>query len=159
MTDSEFLDLNYLAGFIDGEGTFGITKVRNGMAGGRSRYMPYFAIVNTNLNILECIRDMYSSGRKIQPMKTTLGTKQCWNLRLEGKSMLRLVNDVLPFLIIKKREAELLLAFMGTMGGLHSPKQKLSDNMMVVRETYYIGLRAIKKNPDMVVNIPLLTDV
>ena len=44
------MNLDYLAGFIDGEGTIGFTK-------GPTNMVPYISISNTNFNVLEEIKN------------------------------------------------------------------------------------------------------
>jgi len=154
-TIKETLDLRYLAGFIDGEGCIGIAKTKNGMAKGRPRYFPFIAIVNSNLGILKIIKHMYPKGRKIIEIKKTLGHKKIYNLRIDGNELINILEDIMPYLIDKKRQAELVLEFKKNMRKSHETKQILSKETMEIRENYYKTLRILKKNPTEA-NLPIL---
>lgn len=100
------IDKRYLAGFIDGEGCFNITRSRNVI-------YPRLMIANTNLDILKQIAKQYGgdiTSRKLGPKKW----KTFNNYRASWKIFRKIVYDVYPFLYIKKEQAKLCMDMLNT---------------------------------------------
>lgn len=97
----------YLAGLVDGEGTI---TVQNG---GKNLRM-LVIITNTNLEILNFVKDRY--GGFILKM-TNDGTRKrdCFNWRLVSKGAINFIKDIYPYLIIKKKHADLAIMFQKTV--------------------------------------------
>lgn len=95
------LNIEWLAGFIDGEGCFNICKNRTTLS-------PRLLIVNTNLEILQEIREKYGgdiTSRNLGPENWK--TFNC--LRIAGKNFKSLVPQLIPYLKLKKIQALLCL--------------------------------------------------
>lgn len=98
------LSKQYIAGFIDGEGCFNIAL---NPRGNRVPF-PRLLIVNTDLNILLQIQDQY--GGDITSRKNgKLNWKIFRQWRGSGKTFKKIVPEILPYLIIKKRQAEICM--------------------------------------------------
>ena len=96
----------WLAGFIDGEGCFNITRCR-------TTIYPRLLIVNTNLDILEEIKKRY--GGDITSRKNGKDNWKTFNsYRASCKAFKRIVSDVLPYLNLKKENALLCLEMLKT---------------------------------------------
>ncbi|MEK6883739.1 MAG: LAGLIDADG family homing endonuclease [Nanoarchaeota archaeon] len=99
----------YVAGLIDGEGT--ITVHHHGRKiGQKSQYLPFICIGNTNKQCLEFVQKYYYGH--ITTRKKRQDRKIAYDWNIEGyKRTNRLLNDILPFLQIKKRQAQLLIEY------------------------------------------------
>lgn len=101
----------YLAGLIDGEGTITL-HWRAPHGAGLSRML---SISNTYMPVLTWVQERY--GGKIRRQSYAANENQhdgyCWNV-YRRPDMERILRAVLPFLVIKKRHAELVLE-MGTL--------------------------------------------
>lgn len=97
------IDNKWLAGFIDGEGCFNITKCR-------TTIYPRLLIVNTNLNILKEIEKQYGGDISSRSIKDNW---KDFNLyRASYVSFRRIAKDVLPYLKLKKKQAILCLKML-----------------------------------------------
>lgn len=116
------IDLAYLAGIIDGEGTLTVThwdRKRRGKKKGIIKYLtPRLTISNTSMilmnesrRILEeicCVNVSKSNHVKKQKKHY----KQCYQFAVSGKpNILKVVNLILPYLKVKKKHGELLKEF------------------------------------------------
>ncbi|MBA7677125.1 hypothetical protein ES703_85373 [subsurface metagenome] len=101
------LTLEYIAGFVDGEGSFTILKI------GGNCYLPRFAISNTDLDVLEDIRKFLCISTKIYkryPKNSKWKIAYCLtaNSLDECKSIAMLLE---PYLRIKKGQAQIIMQY------------------------------------------------
>ncbi len=83
----------WLAGFIDGEGCFDISRTR-------TTIFPRLLIANTNIEILKAIKEKY--GGDITSRKLNENWKTFNLYRASWRIFKNIFNDVLPYLNIKK---------------------------------------------------------
>ena len=101
------LTLEYIAGFVDGEGSFTITKTHV------DSYRPQFSIGNTNLQILQNIRKFFRITTKLKttipknPRRATFYELAVSNLE-QCKSI---ACQLLPYLRIKQQQAAIIMQF------------------------------------------------
>ena len=96
----------YLAGFVDGEGCFNITRCRTWI-------LPRLLITNTNVDILKQIKGIY--GGDISSRKNGKDNWKVFNMyRASCKALKTIIKDILPYLILKREQAELCLEMMKT---------------------------------------------
>ena len=98
--------LNYFAGIVDGEGTIGVSKAKRNNKRGFA-YNPFFSITNTHLPMLEYIQK-HIGGRIVFLDDRTL----CYSLTFNSKVMKELLPELIPLLIIKREQAEIVLKFL-----------------------------------------------
>src|SRR5262249_44588612 len=105
-------DLAYTAGIIDGEGSIDIAPDKGGRR--QPRRLPVFVlrvhVASTDRVLLEYLTSIFHCGtirryEKKPPRKPTY----TWSLR--GNSALSLLRQVLPYLIIKARQARIAIKF------------------------------------------------
>lgn len=102
----------WLAGMIDGEGCVGLYKSKRGTITCR------LSIANTNLPSLICIADSIGSGYISAKNKDDPSEKVSYAYGLGDRRVLKAVlNKTLPYLKIKKPQAECLLQFLNTYTG------------------------------------------
>ena len=105
------MELAYIAGLFDGEGCVLISKT---MIEGYKyvRYFMYVSITNQDKRPLEEIKKIFGGivyFIKGNPNKKTWGCAYRWQVA-NGKAM-RFLKVIIPWLIIKKKEAELGILF------------------------------------------------
>lgn len=129
--DKQFL--SYLAGFVDGEGTIGVSRRK------RNRwfsYDSYLSISNTDIRVLSYIRERIGFG-SVRNKKATIshyGKKPCFSYFISNKNARTVIKVIVPYLIVKKEQAETVL-LMPKRGGTYTPESE-SDRRKL-QETAY----------------------
>jgi len=106
-------DWAYLAGIIDGEGSIGLHR-----DGRHNRMMPgpRLSIVNTDRKFFDWFIAKFALRTRNLPFRQTkshLGKRPVYRFKTCSRSeILRLLSGTLPFLIIKREQAESLLEFL-----------------------------------------------
>ena len=99
------LQIGYLAGIIDGEGSMGLYNCQ-----GRTHMKPWCTLNNTDLDMLETIQSWV--GGNIRALKLREGRKLAYELGFGRQvAILELLRLIEPFLISKKPQAQLLMAW------------------------------------------------
>ena len=114
------MDIKYLAGFFDGEGSISIIfrQYKNGARG----YQVLVQISNTNLSILEIFKEKF--GGQIRPLKKMMSQyKQAWLWRIVSRQALSFLEQIIPYLIIKTNQAILAISFQKSLRpqGINTP--------------------------------------
>jgi hypothetical protein len=123
------MDLSYLAGLVDGEGSICLNKVgRKGM----QNLHPQISITNTNKEILDWVGIIVGwgtvSGKPRMPRH-----KPAYNWRINGHLAIQFAKALLPYLRIKKIQATTLIEFEKTIQ-MKGHRHKLPDNIRLQRE-------------------------
>ncbi len=144
-------DWAWLAGFLDGEGYFGIKRGygKAKVAAKRGRYKPskfdvpqdgwvWFSprlVVNgTHLPSIELCAAMMQG--KVMTRKPQRHSK----MRLYGvevsarKKLVNILPNILPYLVVKKGEAELMHEFVNLPQGTGVDKQRLFERMVILSQ-------------------------
>lgn len=106
-------DKAYIAGLIDGEGCICIAKRKNGhfpKAGKPWYYQPIVTISNTDKRMLDFVVNRYK-GWITKPKPQKSHRKQIYSWFISGELMRSFLRDILPYLVIKRRQAEITLSF------------------------------------------------
>jgi len=104
------ITLDYLAGFIDGEGSFSIYKAKKRKV---EKIAIQFTvqIANTNLEILKMIQNQY--GGKIYLLKRkNKSWKPIWKLMWTGEKAISISILIKDKLIVRKKQAELMASIV-----------------------------------------------
>ena len=103
------LSLDYIAGFVDGEGCITLTKRpkkrKNGAV--HVEYQPVLVIANTNKAVLEEIRKVISGSIVTRPNQGN--RKRTYALRLGNRQCYKAMADLKDYLLIKRPQALLIL--------------------------------------------------
>jgi hypothetical protein len=128
-------DLAWAAGFIDGEGCVSLIKRRNG-----DGYLYYQA----NLNVpqidkapLDKLKEMF--GGNIRANKIIGNRRPSFTWTIHAASCRKALQEMLPYLIVKKKEALLLLS-------IDFDYTRLTDEKLMQRENVWAALRDHHKN-------------
>ena len=101
---------HYLAGFIDGEGSIAIYKHKDKRVQKGYTLHPRFEIANTNEEVLKAIKEVI--GGKIKSKPKYKGCKVVYCVEFQDYEQIkRALSIVSPFLIIKQKQAKLMIEF------------------------------------------------
>ncbi|HEY5631631.1 MAG TPA: LAGLIDADG family homing endonuclease [Nitrososphaeraceae archaeon] len=104
-------DKSYIAGFIDGEGSIFISCTKR-----KSKwldYSPMLCITNSNKEVLEWIKKMLDRGVITKSStRKNIKWKTCYSYIKNGVGLLPILNLIIPYLKVKKKQAELLRQFI-----------------------------------------------
>lgn len=102
---------SYLAGLIDGEGSLLIQRKRAGAGklckrGYQRRYL--LTISNTSKELLTTVKDSLGYGNLVEHGNHKQRWKTCYTLRFYEGTLRTLLPEIIPHLILKKRQAEIV---------------------------------------------------
>ena len=130
------ISLDYLAGFIDGEGCFNAGKNLLGFK---------IELSNTNLNIMEEIQESFGGklySYNIGKRRRRVSYKLTWS----GNAAVELAKLLMDKLRIKKRQAEVFSYMQFNTQGI-----KLTDNEREIREVAHLVVKRLN-NPTLSLN-------
>jgi hypothetical protein len=105
------LDLAYLAGFMDGEGTIGLRRIRRADRGGAFSYEPYIEVANTDPVIPVWLHSLF--GGYYRERATTLGGNSkpvIYRWATKSRAAVAVCERLVPYLRLKRPQAEVLLS-------------------------------------------------
>lgn len=132
--------LAYVAGFIDGEGCFTI-GVSNGKTSVNPHHHVALVVTNTNEQVINFLRETFQVG-SINTRAAKKNHKQCWNWIVYGKNAVSIAEQLMPYLIVKRRAAELIIELQQTKNKFVKP---LPPEVLAKREALRQELNAINK--------------
>lgn len=135
MNDQRQLDLAWAAGFLDGEGCFTLLR-RKGAQFHAVTAEIHVGAVQVKREPLDFLVELL--GGRVTRLGTTKGGNEIWQWRItNAPDMRRVLPLLLPYFRQKKREAEICLAFAGTVRyrGRRPAGDYYSDDEIALRIT------------------------
>lgn len=131
----------YLAGIIDGEGCIHILKQRKGKF---VYYTLFMQVANTDPKLMLWIQEIF--GGNVRPRKLCRSNKRnVWQWVLAARQAEEVLRLVIPFLVVKKDQAELSLQFRDSYVGNRPYGGKgLSPDVQDFRMFCYTELKRMK---------------
>lgn len=133
-------DRGYIAGIIDGEGYIGIAKTYR--KSGRIRYSPQIRIGMTDYETIRYFYDTFA-GSYCYKRKILLKHKDQWQWAMDFRGGYELMKCLLPYLRIKKRQAEIFIEYYDN--AVFIRRKKLSEGERKLRESYYQASKKLNK--------------
>lgn len=135
----------YLAGIIDGEGCITITKATHKKAGRLGYcYRPVLHVANTHVNVMVLLQRQTGLGRARKFDDARPNRKERWQWMIWSQQAAQIVRRVLPFLIIKKKQAMIFLRFVDFVKTCKSPSRTgLSDKQWDKQNRLYLQIRKL----------------
>jgi hypothetical protein len=131
------LRLAWAAGFLDGEGHFGLTRWVS-RTSGRPSHQVVIDAAQVKRAPLDRLAELF--GGRVRLGKNWCGPIYCW--RLNGQHAYRAGVALLPYVVGKRRHVELLVEFGKGLG----PKgQRIPDELFARREAIYAEFRALNQ--------------
>lgn len=147
------LKLAYLAGIVDGEGCLTIYKVAPAKYNRfqNPQYRSTLKIANTNVALMDWLNKEFSnmnSGHKqhLRSIFKKNSTHERWiyEWEVQGYRLVDILTQIQPYLVLKKRQCEVLLAFRSTYinrsFGAHKP---LCPKIIAQREEHLLEIRKL----------------
>jgi hypothetical protein len=136
------VEIGYLAGMIDGEGSI---YIQDRKQGNYKHYFPRFQITNTNKEVMYWIKETF--GGTIY-LKKRNHIKPHWKDQVEWfttrESMDKLLPLIIPHLIIKKKHAKIMQEFRATFSGKAGGK-RVPEESLIIRERCYKELKRLNQ--------------
>ena len=124
-------DLAYYAGFFDGEGSICIVKKTKG------QYVLEVTVTNTYYWILESYALAF--GGSVGTHRTReFGRKPCWRWAAAANIAHRFLSLVLPYLEVKKYQAEIAIQFQEARIKKRTRSRRLTDAELALQEVQRI---------------------
>jgi hypothetical protein len=142
-------DLQYIAGFFDGEGSICITKSSSGRPKA-GRYELKVSMVNTNRDVLLWIQAALGVGRivvfkKPNVVKPVMSTRTCYCAVWSGRQAEKIISLLLPYLKVKRGEAEIALKFRETFEKGRWSTRRRPEPVMAQREAMRQHLALVRR--------------
>lgn len=107
MSDLKFA---YLAGVLDSDGWFSIQKTKRKESTYSMTFSPVLGVANTSYTLMNWLTSNFGGKlRKRKPNGWMMGKKIRWQWSIPITTLRMLLPEIIPLLVIKKRQAELLL--------------------------------------------------
>jgi hypothetical protein len=140
--------LGYVAGLIDGEGNLTISKSIDRKKGRHYSYTPTLQIGNTDPRMTAWLRGRLG-GSVDQVTAPARLAKPHWKplhrWRLHGSNVDLVLVAVLPYLVTKRDQAELILRFRAIRGMGRRPHGALSAEEAAAREAMKLELNHLNR--------------
>ena len=138
--DDRKLLMAYLAGVMDGDGSFSLIRIKNGSK--NYLYAPMLQCASWRLEFIHLLKEAF--GGNLVEGKMHINKKgeeahalTCWKLR-SRKNCLQPLKELFPFLQIKRQRADFLIGFVQDSSFVRG--KVLSENQLHKRDTYYQGM-------------------
>lgn len=107
--EPRLLDKRYIAGFLDGEGSFVIFKVKG--ISGTTYFNPAIQVSSTDRYVLECLK-LTLGGSVSSNGRPGPRARQAWKWRITGRNCTAVIHQVYKHLVVKKQVAKTLASFL-----------------------------------------------
>lgn len=129
-------DSAYLAGFIDADGSFGIYLYKN-PHNGISYYKPRVTAVNNDIETLEYLQSIWGGSLTVNSNGSKNNGGLVW---VSLESIIEIICDIRPYLLVKSKQAELMLEWCESRQSTRSHRTAYTD-----REIEIVGqIKALK---------------
>jgi hypothetical protein len=106
----------YIAAFIDGEGTISIRAYKRKTVAGGMRYNSVVEMNNTDVGVMQYLRSLIGPARYYIHKQPEGNGKRCYRFTVPSNVQRWLLETILPYLVIKKRQAEIVIEFLSLLG-------------------------------------------
>jgi len=142
--------LAYIAGFLDGEGTISIVKVKRK---DRERsysspyYRPILVINNTNREILEWIKSVFGAGQVNLVARKEMGRKPVYRWIVGNAVAIQIAEILYPHLRVKKLQADVVMQYKSTVPSKYNVygNKGLPIEIIKERDSFVETLRCLNK--------------
>lgn len=149
----------YFAGAIDGEGWIGLRRLSP--SSGEWRKSPSFkfavTVANTNRAWLETLKGWAGGGSIYETeQQAHRNRRACYRLDLRGPQVRLVLAQTMPYLMMKRRQAELLLAFYPLAArrrALNGAARGADPSVVKQQEAIYLELRELNKRGHAAINV------
>lgn len=134
----------YVAGIIDGEGYLGIQKQHRSTYQDGIKYEACIKIGMTNKDLIVWFKNSFGGNIHHRKFKDNCKDAYTWTIRC-NKRIIPFLDKVIPYLRIKKRQAEILRKFFKTYYDGNKDGHTLKGNVKLERENLYKQIRVLNQ--------------
>lgn len=144
------VQLAYLAGIIDGEGSIYIGNFSSNPKTGTLNYQTNMEVTNTDEALIDWLMN-HIGGRKnkyTHKQTPTNSRRDVYRWIVSGDLLTELCHLLLPYLIIKKRQCEIMISMRKTFDKPtaqkgHQGKLRLTEEVLQLRKQYFDEMRSL----------------
>lgn len=140
----------YMAGILDGEGCLSIGNHSGNRKNGDKHFQVNIAISSTDEVLITWIVETFGGYKGIYTPKqmSRNGRKQVYRWQCSGDRLTQICEITLPYLIIKKRQAEILIEMRSTFRDAHNQKgkwqvQRVPEEILIRRKELFDEIRTL----------------
>lgn len=140
----------YMAGILDGEGSLSIGNYSGNRKNGDKHFQVNISVSSTDKPLIDWIYDTFGGyrGEYTPKQMSRNGRKQVYRWQCSSDRLRHICEITLPYLIIKKRQAEILIEMRKTYNGSHSQKgkwntQKIPQEILDIRQSFFLELKSL----------------
>lgn len=150
--EEENMTLAYMAGVMDGDGSFSIIR-RNAKNGRSPSYYPAVQLANNFKGLIEFFILKFGGSLGLKKAKVTNDgvhrkDSHQWSLQKQFKC-LPFLEKIIPFLVIKKDRAKFLKEYCEKNPNLKTGSTRLSQDVLTQREKDYWKMREFNEEGTM----------
>lgn len=134
--------IEYIAGFIDGEGSIQISKGTTHRSGKRMYYLR-LSVHQVDRRPLDELVSRWGGSLRLIEKSSAISKKPIHEWVVTGTNAARVLSEIEPYLISKREQAQLGLLFQEGKG-LRNSGGPVTDEVNAVREQQYAAMRALK---------------
>ena len=142
----------YMAGIMDGEGTFYIGNYSGNRKNGDKHFQTLIAVATNDKSLMEWLFNTFGGGfREYTPSQMAKNSrKQVYRWQATSNRMLHICEIILPYLVIKKRQCEIMIEIRKTFNDEHNIKgrqhvQNLPSGILELRQQLMDELKLLHK--------------
>ena len=138
----------YLAGFLDGEGSFGIYENR------RSGFLPKVSAYQVNLRPIELLQETFGGSiakdKKFYPSSYRKAIGYSW--QISGPALYKALLELRPYLVVKAEQADCLIELFKLIEvweprkNLSNVERRLSDEEYLERSILCVRCKNLNQN-------------
>lgn len=131
----------YMAGIMDGEGMFYIGNYSGNRKNGDKHFQTVIAVASTDKCLIDWLYNVFGGGiGQYTPKQLSKNSrKQVYRWQATSNRLLHICEVILPYLVIKKRQAEIMIEIRSTYNDEHNIKgrqhvQNLPKGILELRQ-------------------------
>lgn len=143
-------EIAYLAGIIDGEGSIYIGNFSCNPISKLPYYQTNIQVTNTDKNLIDWLYNTFGGlvNKKTKQQMPKNSRKQAYTWTATGERLTHLCEIIMPYLICKKRQAEIMLKMRATYTKNGAPKGQqgvpnLPDEVRILRQSLMDEMRSL----------------
>ncbi len=150
MKEYTISQMAYLAGIVDGEGSIYIGNFSCNPKTGTLHYQTNMEVTNTDENLIHWLMNNIGGRRTTYTPKQTPknSRRTVYRWMVSGDELTHLCNLLLPYLIIKKRQCEIMIEMRKTFQKTGTQKgkrgiQPVDEETLRLRKIYFDEMRSL----------------
>ena len=143
-------DIAYLAGIVDGEGSLYIGNFSCNPKTGKPYYQTCMQVTNTDEKLIDWLIHTFGGlkSKRTAKQHPVNSRKQAYVWTATGDRLTHLCNLILPFLICKKRQCEILIEMRKTYKQTYGSKgnqglKEMPDELRAYRQSLMDEIRSL----------------